>query len=628
MPVSTAFSFPKTLARRACTFLSSGVLLLSAATAGAADALVGHPSPYLTLHSIDAVDWQVWSSPAIERAKKEDKLIFVASGYFSCHWCHVMQEENFLSEDVAKVMNDNFVNIVIDRELRPALDAYLVEFVHATNGRAGWPLHVFLTPDGHPLVGMTYMPRERFTEVLAQVTERWENDRDNLKAVAAQAADIIHKTHAEQEHQNVAPSEVAGFVQKFATHALGLGDDLNGGFGESSKFPSVPQLTLMLRAQAASPNKELGEFLTLTLERMASQGLRDHLGGGFFRYVTDPNWQVPHFEKMLYDNSLLTGLYLDAAKVLDAKAFADVAVGTVDFMLAELWREPGAFISSLSAVDSNDVEGGYYLWDADALNSVLDADEFAVVSAAWRLGDGPNLPLGYLPLQHETTANVAAELNITREEAAVRLERARTKLLSKRRAEREVPADDKLLAAWNGLALTALVRVYTHTNDEKYKEAASALKRYFAESLWDGKQLARAVSDKGALGDASLQDYAFAARGLLDFAEMNKAPEDLELVRAIVATAWTRFHGDKGWRLTDEMLIPYDIAEPAIADGALPSPSAALMDVTMRLAKQDSDDELQARGLEALQRGTRAMFESPFFHASRIAVLNEHMGAN
>ena len=280
------------------------------ATHGANPALADDPSPYLRLHAQDPVHWRRWEASAIEDARSTGKLLFVSIGYFSCHWCHVMQRESFSSERIAKVLNAGFIPVKIDRELEPALDDYLNTFVQATRGYSGWPLNVFLTPDGHPLVGTVYMPPEQFHLLLARITSAWKESRAELEKGAAEAAAYLQSSNREVVAITLDRPHVDRVLAEFVRQARSAADERAGGFGTESKFPSVPQLRALLVAQAATQDPELAAFLELTLGRMAERGLRDHLGGGFFRYATDPEWLKPHFEKMLYDNALLADLYL------------------------------------------------------------------------------------------------------------------------------------------------------------------------------------------------------------------------------------------------------------------------------------------------------------------------------
>ena len=620
--------------RRAAPVLAL-CLLLAFATAPraslgaheATNALARSASPYLRLHARDPVHWREWSTDLVAQAGTGDRLIFVSVGYFACHWCHVMQRESFSDPGAAALLNAHFVSVKVDRELDPALDAQLLRFVQSTLGHAGWPLNVVLTPDGLPLFGFTYLPVEDFTRLLKQIVTRWAADRDSLAGAARTVSDMIENAGRPRAVEAMDAAGVRALADAFTQQASEAADGLAGGFGQSRKFPSAPQLALLLDAQRREPVDALAEFLRLTFGAMASLGLRDQLGGGFFRYVTDPGWQVPHFEKMLYDNALLAELYLDAADVLGEPAFERIGMDTVAFMVRELGAAGGGFFSSLSAVDAADVEGGYYLFDADDLERVLDEEERRVVAAAWGFEGVPRIEHGYLPVQAaQSSEEVARTAGLSVEDTAARLDSARRKLLAVR-AERGLPRDEKRLAGWNGLALSALVRASQRPGGARFEAPARGIVRVLAEDLRVGTTLVRASSERGgggrgrAIAPATLQDYAYVARGMIAFAKAHGHDEHWALARTIVDGAWRRFRVPGGWRLSDAEGLPYAGVEPAIADGPMPSPSAVLLDATMQVADRFGDGALAARARAALLAGDAGLRPAAFFHATRILVL-------
>lgn len=398
--------------------LSIGVLITQSGAAPviANNDLAGHPSPYLNMHAQDPVHWRTWNRSAVSEAQGQDKPLFVSVGYFACHWCHVMQRESYQNTNIAEILNESFIPVKVDRELDPALDSYLIKFVQRTRGYAGWPLNVVLTPSGHPLIGMTSSPPEDLQNMLKDIRQRWHADKEALKSTAAKAAQLLAKGQPKALTFNLTPDTVATYKARFVRQAFRLADELVGGFGTAVKFPSVPQLRTLLFIHQREPSSRIAEFLRLTLRKMSSLGLRDQLGGGFFRYVTDPGWQVPHFEKMLYDNALLAALYLDTATVLDEPRFEAVARNTLDFMLEEMRNDAGAFIASLSAVDSHGVDGGYYLWDEQTLKRVLSPPEVAVATRAWRLDGVPILDAGHLPMQGQALKDIAIDLDLAEDQ--------------------------------------------------------------------------------------------------------------------------------------------------------------------------------------------------------------------
>jgi len=342
-----------------------------------------HPSPYLALHGNDPVLWQDWGPEVVQRAKAENKLIFISSGYFSCHWCHVMQRESYADQAVADLLHKLAIPVKIDRELQPALDSWLIDFTERTAGQAGWPLNVFLTPDGYPLLGMTYLPKENFSGLLTQLNTRWQEDEEYLRTTAADAFKSMQPALQHHSGGKPEPGMDKVMTQLLIRQAMQYADDTAGGFGEQNKFPMSPHLKNLLEIQTSFPDEELSEFLRLTLDQMAQLGLRDHVGGGFFRYTVDPAWDTPHFEKMLYDNAQLIEVYLLAAQVLNRPDYLEIAYDTLDFVIDKLNHPEGGYYASLSAVDDKDVEGGYYLWRIKELESILDNNELKVISAVW-----------------------------------------------------------------------------------------------------------------------------------------------------------------------------------------------------------------------------------------------------
>ncbi len=591
-----------------------GAVLAGPAHGALVNRLVHHPAPYLALHADDPVAWQPWGSEAVALARDEGRLIFVSSGYFSCHWCHVMQRESYRNAEIAALLNRSFIPVKVDRELLPELDAVLLAFVQRTIGYSGWPLNVFLTPEGYPLAGLVYAPPERFLEILTRLASEWSASPETL-ARGARNDYRIHSTSGPAPRRLSVPIDGSHYSQAFRRQAMDLADTMSGGFGQQSKFPSVPQLRALLESQRVDPDPELGAFLELTLYGMATQGLRDQLGGGFFRYTVDPGWQTPHYEKMLYDNALLAELYLDAAAVLRQPNMANVGLSTLDFIASGMSIDDGGMIASLSAVDSAGVEGGYYLWDEQTLARLLTDDERTVVAAAWGLGGQTGEATGALPVQVTDSAELAARLSWERARVHQLHSAAAAKLLQARR-ERSLPVDDKRIAGWNGLALAAFLK-----GGSAYRMEAQRVRDFLVGALWDGEALLRARSGRGPMGPASLEDYAYVARGLLAWADATGARSDYELARNVAEQGWQRFHTVQGWIQGEAMPVPLSIAEAIIADGPLPSPSATLIEVSMTLSQRLGDPRLYSRALTALLVDTPALLDSPFFYATHVSLL-------
>ncbi|MCG6966270.1 MAG: DUF255 domain-containing protein [Chromatiaceae bacterium] len=578
-----------------------------------------HPSPYLAMHGNDPVAWQEWGPAALELARKEGRLLFISSGYFSCHWCHVMQRESYRNAKIADILNTYFVPVKVDRELNGALDAYLIDFVEKTQGHAGWPLNVFLTPEGYPLIGMTYLPPERFQQALQRLNTTWQDERGQMRNLARRT--LLQLMLNREQVAEVEPLSGPVLQQDLLRQALSIADTMEGGFGDQNKFPMTPQLLALLDLQAAAPNQQLAEFLTLTLDKMAGEGLRDHLAGGFFRYTVDPSWQVPHFEKMLYTQAQLAEVYLRAAQVLGRDDYAEVAHDTLQFVSREMTGPQGGYVASFSAVDGAGEEGGVYLWTVDQLHAVLGEADTALARRYWRMQDLAPLDGGHLPRRGESLAQIAAATGQTEADLAARIASIRARLLAVR-GQRVLPVDRKELAGWNGLMLAAFAQAAKRWDDPLFRDAAKRTRDFLKDRLWDGQRLRRALANDQPLGEASLEDYAYVAYGMDRYAELSHDPVDRTLVAALLHLAWQRYQGPGGWRMDDQPLLPGLGEEPAMAEGALPAPSAVLI----RLAAHSDAPDLVEKALAAADLARQQAQAEPFWYAGHHAALLEMPG--
>jgi len=582
--------------------------------------LRNHPSPYLALHGDDPVQWQDWDKAVIDRARKENKLIFISSGYFSCHWCHVMQRESYSDKAVAGQLNKLAVPVKIDRELQPALDAWLIDFTERTTGQSGWPLNVFLTPDGYPLVSMTYLPKENFTRVLASLQKRWNEDEAYLREAAGAAFESMKPAPQAYSGRPVNEEASRMLTQYLVRHALQLGDDIAGGFGEQNKFPMSPQLLALIKAQERYPDKKLAAFLPLTLDQMANLGLHDLIGGGFYRYVVDPGWDIPHFEKMLYDNAQLARVYLHAARVFNKPEYRRIAYTTLDFVLRDM-RQPGSgYAASLSAVDDNNIEGGYYLWHRDELEKILDQQELMAAKHVWGADGPPHLEDGYHLKIISTLANAAHILSVSEQTLQETLESARAKL-RQARDKRSLPVDNKVLAAWNGLLLTSLSEAAMEAGNQRYRDAAERLYHFLSTKLWDGKQLHRFLHQGNPGGQVSLEDYAYVAEGMLAWARLSGNDKAWNVSKKIALAGLKRFHNLNGWQFSEQLIIPYDARELVLADNTMPSSSAVLLEALLTIADHDKDDELRKKALDYIDPDYSELNSSPLWYATHISLL-------
>jgi uncharacterized protein len=508
-----------------------------------ANRLAGSGSPYLRQHAENPVDWFPWSEEALTRALRERKPILLSIGYSACHWCHVMAHESFEDPDVARVMNELFVNIKVDREERPDLDQ-IYQTAHAlmTRRSGGWPLTMFLTPEGAPFYGGTYFPKQGrygltgFLDLLPRVAAAYHEQGAAIAEQGARLAEAL---------RSLEPSGVAGElpVAASATALDGLKrtfDPTWGGFGEAPKFPHPAELAFCLRHGLRGDGRALAIVRT-TLARMAEGGIHDQLGGGFCRYSVDAEWTIPHFEKMLYDNGPLLALYADLARVDGDRASADVAHGIVAWMTREMRSLDGAFCSSLDA-DSEGAEGKFYVWTPDEARALVTAEEWAVLAPHFGLGEPPNFEHHAWHLRVvEPLGEVAESLAIPLAEAAQRLALAKAKLFAAREARVRPGRDDKVLTAWNALAIAGLARASRALADPALAERAFLALDAIRATAWRGGRLHASRKDGEATLNGYLDDHAFLLAALVELMQTRFRRQDFEWAREIADTLLERF---------------------------------------------------------------------------------------
>ena len=478
--------------------------------------LAGETSPYLLQHAHNPVDWYPWGPEALARARAEDKPIFLSIGYAACHWCHVMERESFEDAATAADLNRDFVAIKVDREERPDLDQAYMGAVQAMTGQGGWPMSVFLTPDGQPFYGGTYFPPTphhglpAFRDVLAGAARAWREQRLEVVAAGKRLVDTLVE-QSRPPANGTAPT--ADLVAAAVDALQARFDTLNGSWGGAPKFPQPMTLDFLL-GRIASGDGRPRTMVRYTLDRMADGGIHDQLGGGFHRYATDPIWLIPHFEQMLYDNAQLARTYLRAWAVTGEARYRDVGVGILEYLLRELRREDGTFAASQDA-DTEGVEGSTFTWTAAEIREVL-GDDAPLFTATYGVGEEGNWEGRTILSRLQPAAAEDGTVDAGRE---ARLADARSRLHA-RRATRPQPArDDKAIAAWNGLAIAALAdagRLLLGDEGERYRAAGTAAAEAILGGLRrpDGR-LGRSWKDGRSTGDGVLEDYADLADGLL-----------------------------------------------------------------------------------------------------------------
>ena len=491
--------------------------------------LIHETSPYLLQHAHNPVDWYGWNDEALKKAKDENKPIFLSIGYSSCHWCHVMAHESFENEEVAKFMNENFVNIKVDREERPDIDDIYQKVCQIATGQGGWPLSIFLTPNQKPFYVGTYFPvldsygRPGFGSICRQLSQAWKEKPKDIEKSADNFLDALNKT----EKVSVPSKLERTILDEAAMNLFQLGDSTYGGFGSAPKFPNAANVSFLFRYAKMSGLSKFTEFGLKTLKKMANGGIFDQIGGGFHRYSTDAKWLVPHFEKMLYDNALIPVNYAEAFQITKDPFYLDVLKKTLDFVLREMTSPEGGFYSAYDA-DSEDVEGKFYVWKKSEIKEILgdDADIFCLFYDAT---DGGNWEGNNILCNNLNISTVAFNFGTTEEKVRETLQTCSQKLLDVRSKRVAPELDDKILVSWNSLMVTAFAKGYRVTNDTRYLDAAKNCISFIENNLFSGDKLLRTYKNKTAKIDGYLEDYSYFVNCLLDVFEIEPDPKYLKL---------------------------------------------------------------------------------------------------
>jgi uncharacterized protein YyaL (SSP411 family) len=511
--------------------------------------LAGETSPYLLQHADNPVDWYPWSDEALSRARTERMPILLSIGYSACHWCHVMAHESFEDPRVAAAMNADFVNIKVDREERPDLDQ-IYQAAHAlmTRRSGGWPLTMFLTPDGAPFFGGTYFPREGryglpgFLDLLPRVAAAY---REKGAAIAEQSVEIKRALASLEPEPESAGAGLSPSTAKALAELKERFDPDHGGFGAAPKFPHATDLELCLREHLRTNDEDALRVVGVTLARMAEGGIHDQLGGGFCRYSVDAEWTIPHFEKMLYDNGPLLSLYADFARVTKDERFAGVARGIVGWLVREMRAPDGAFYSSLDA-DSEGHEGKFYVWQRDEVRSLLSQDSYAVAAPYYGLDGPPNFEGQAWNLRvSEELSRVAATLGISEADAEARLGAAKAVLFAARESRVRPGLDDKILTSWNALAIAGIARAARALDEPRWTDLAAIAVDTLHRTAWrDGRLLATRKGDRAHL-NAYLDDYAFLLSALIELMQTRFRLEDYEWARGLADLLLVEFEDRK-----------------------------------------------------------------------------------
>jgi uncharacterized protein YyaL (SSP411 family) len=582
--------------------------------------LAQQSSPYLLQHAHNPVDWYPWGNEAFELARKHDRPIFLSVGYSTCYWCHVMERESFENERVAEVMNRRFVNIKVDREEHPDVDQFYMTFVQLLTGQGGWPMSVFLLPDGRPFFGGTYFPpedghgRPGFMTVLRAIDDAFRSRRAEIESSASELLEAMRRASAVWPGSGVLDSQQ---LDEWLRRSTSDFDHRWGGFGGAPKFPRQTLLNLMLTRIEQGPDDELSQrlagMLARTLDAMAQGGIRDHLAGGFHRYATDARWRIPHFEIMLYDNAMLARIYARASRLPGRAGDAKIARGVLDFVLRELRDTGGAFHSALDA-EANAREGLTYLWTPDEVKSLLPSDLAGPFCAAYGLDEGFN----FADPHHGDGTEYANVLYLAKPEMEddPRIVKAREMLLQARRERPQPRKDDKVLTAWNGLMIRALADSATILGEPGYVQAASEAATFLLRVHRDASgRLLRTSRGGVASLPATLDDYAFLADGLLALGDATADPSWKATAADLVEILLRDFADESTGALyfTDASATDLPFRQVLVGDSPLASGNAVAASVLLRLGrKADAGRILRALSgqMAAFPHGMSSMIES------------------
>jgi uncharacterized protein YyaL (SSP411 family) len=613
--------------------------------------LIHESSPYLLQHAHNPVDWYPWGEEAFARAVAEDKPILLSVGYSACHWCHRLREESFADERTAAIINRHFVSIKVDREQRPDIDALYMDAVVALTGSGGWPLTVFLVPDGAPFFGGTYFPPQDrygmpgFPKVLETVAELYASRRADVEQQAEEFRQFYRRRSAVSltlpgDVQAGAVPVQADLLEQASDRLLASIDAIHGGFGRAPKFPHPMGLEFLLRmetraaagigdrgAENAPVDTRRLPLVRLTLDKMADGGIYDQIGGGFHRYSTDAHWLVPHFEKMLYDNALLVPVYLHAWQLTDEHRYRRIAEEILDYVLREMTGPEGGFYSTQDA-DSDGEEGLFYLWTPDQLVEALGGEDAAVIQEVWGVRPGGNFEGRSILHFARPEVEAANALGMSPSELRTRIEQARH-ILYQVRARRNWPGrDDKVLTAWNGLMLRAMAEAGRILERDDYRWAAMANADFLLEHLVVEGRLRRSWRDGTATVDAYLEDYAGLVNGLISTFETTGEARFLTQARQFADLLLDLFFDESTSSFFDtsrdhEALV----GRPReLTDNATPSGTSLAAEALLRLTSLFGETGYREYAARVLVPLAPAMADQPSAYGHFLAALDDLVG--
>ena len=600
--------------------------------------LAGSTSPYLLQHQNNPVEWYPWGTEALQKAELESRPIFLSIGYAACHWCHVMEHESFENKAIAAFLNEHFVSIKVDREQRPDLDHIYMQTVQMLTGSGGWPMSVFLTPEMKPFYGGTYWPPERrwgrpgFLDVLHAIVDAWTNKRESL---LKQSEDITaHLRTASQPKSNesdTTPEQAVALDESLLWNAdqwlSQAFDERYGGFGGAPKFPHAMDLRLLIHLQTRRPTEQRLHIITKTLDSMADGGIYDHLGGGFARYSVDDRWLVPHFEKMLYDNSLLVMAYLDGYLLTGNTRYLSVVCETLDYVLADLTDGLGGFFCTRDA-DSEGVEGKFYVWTREEILDSLGMERGEIFCEAYGVTFGGNFESKNILHHPEPLAAIAKRLGMSLDAIQHELHRDRKTLLAIRDKRVWPGLDDKVLCSWSALMIGAMARAGVALAKPEYLAAAEKAAGFIQQSMTrDDGRLFHAWRKGTTEIDGFLEDYSYFADALVILFECTGNPVYIDQACRLVSIMDERFRDEKGGFFftssdSEELIARYKDQH----DGSVPSGNAMAATALVKLARLTNEPRFVRLAEETLLQASYLMHHSPGSVCQMLLALDHFIG--
>ena len=593
--------------------------------------LINETSPYLLQHAHNPVNWFPWGEEALEIARREQKPILLSIGYSACHWCHVMEHESFENEAIARLMNEHFVNIKVDREERPDLDQIYMSAVQMMTHHGGWPMTVFLTPEGLPFYAGTYFPPEDrynmpgFPRVLISVADAYRERPEDVKETAASVLSELKRAATSLESSELLTTELLDTAYRGIIKSY---DSTNGGFGGAPKFPAAMSLEFLLHTYHRTANQQALQIVEHTCRKMAQGGIYDHLGGGFHRYATDARWLVPHFEKMLYDNALLSAIYLHYYQVSHDPAARTVAEGILDYVVREMRHPAGGFYSTQDA-DSEGVEGKFFVWSKSEIAELLGEHDAALFMAYYNVTDLGNFEGENILNTTQDLPAVAASAQATEEQLTEALARSREILFAAREKRVKPARDEKILTAWNGLMLAGFAEAAAILKRPDYLEVAKKNAQFLLDNLRGDRLLLRTYKDGHAKLNAYLEDYAFFISGLVTLFETSGELQWLEEAVSLTTIMIEEFWDDEdgGFFYTGRSHEDLIVRSKDFFDNATPSGNSVAAEVLLRIGLLTDKVDYQRRAGTILRLMASTVQRYPSGFGRLLCALDFYVGA-